>query len=68
MKTYEQALQEIKEYAMSMNGITRSQVIMNGTFAIIGHFIGSIYGVSDDKIIEDFRIEKNGIIYKLIEI
>lgn len=67
-KTYEEALEMVKDYASSMSGILREHNVRNGTFALIGHFIGGIYNVSDEKIIEDFQIEKNGITYKLIKI
>lgn len=67
-KSYEEALEMVKDFANGMSGIMRAHNVANGTFALIGHFIGGIYGVSDEKIIEDFQIEKCGITYKLIEL
>lgn len=66
IKTYEESLQMVKDYADSMNGLLRTHAINNGQFALIGHFISNIYGVSEEQIINDFVIEKNGIEYKLI--
>lgn len=68
MLSYEEAIQSVKDYALEMNGIIRSYVVSNGGFALVGHFIAKIYNVSDEKVIEDLTIEKNGTTYKLIEI
>lgn len=67
VKTYKEAVKMVQDYASSMNSLIRTYTINNGTFALIGHFIGQVYDMSDEQIIKDFVIEVNGITYPLIK-
>lgn len=68
VKTYEETLELVREYVLGLNFLIRNKQINEGFFCLLGHFIGSIYGVDDDKIIEDFVVEENGFKYKLINL
>lgn len=66
LKTYEEAVEMVKEYANNLSVSVMTKEVHNGTFALIGYFLGNVYGVTGKKIIGDFVIEKHGITYKLI--